>query len=427
MQLDLHLGSKFSSAFFIFSNALQRLYQKKRIDIIKNVVYGQIFFPACRIRRWWICRMTCLMFPYEALLLLKDTFTVVSALRVVRMVQFVSVPTILQSIELRSSSSSLGVWVAYYGTLVILVVHSVSCTWLLFACPMNGRNVSECDVSSWYSTTPQFLAQDLKQTGWSMYTDSVYWSVATMTTTGYGEIHPVNRRERLASQVVMLVGKLLFGFIVGNIMSTLANSDFLKERFREQLSSLLHAVNARHVPRTLKNLLIQYHEKVWTVDNSIQVASVIRELPMTLRAEIGLGMCRNILLKEPFFQNANPDLVTLVSVTFEPVFFPSGCPVSHIGDRGDQLFLVHQGLVEEQSAQGVTINSFESGDIVGFIEMVRDAQKQTRFVAVADSHLLVIDRLKFIHLLERFPESLAAFQEQVRHSRRQQGDREAVV
>eukprot|EP00049_Salpingoeca_infusionum_P008441 m.139467 g.139467 ORF g.139467 m.139467 type:complete len:191 (-) comp14014_c0_seq30:2926-3498(-) len=134
-----------------------------------------------------------------------------------------------------------------------------------------------------------------------------------------------------------------------------------------------------------------------------------------------------VCVQEPFFQNANPDLVTLVSVTFEPVFFPSGCPVSHIGDRGDQLFLVHQGLVEEQSAQGVTINSFESGDIVGFIEMVRDAQKQTRFVAVADSHLLVIDRLKFIHLLERFPESLAAFQEQVRHSRRQQGDREAVV
>jgi voltage-gated potassium channel Kch len=57
------------------------------------------------------------------------------------------------------------------------------------------------------------------------FTDSIYWTVTTMTSTGYGDILPATDSERIFAAFVMLAGKLLYGFIIGNITSTMVRSE----------------------------------------------------------------------------------------------------------------------------------------------------------------------------------------------------------
>lgn len=70
------------------------------------------------------------------------------------------------------------------------------------------------------------------------YCDSLYWAVATLTSTGYGDYSATNTQEIIYATLVMVVGKLMFGFILGSIASTLANLEMQRVMFEEKLSSI---------------------------------------------------------------------------------------------------------------------------------------------------------------------------------------------
>ena len=55
---------------------------------------------------------------------------------------------------------------------------------------------------------------------------------------GYGDLSATNVREMVYGIAVMVVGKLLFGFILGSIASTLSNLDTQRVLFEEKLSAL---------------------------------------------------------------------------------------------------------------------------------------------------------------------------------------------
>ena len=70
------------------------------------------------------------------------------------------------------------------------------------------------------------------------YCNSLYWAVATMTTTGYGDYSATNVQEMIYATAIMIYGKLLFGFILGSIASTLANLETQRVMFEEKLNAI---------------------------------------------------------------------------------------------------------------------------------------------------------------------------------------------
>ena len=65
-----------------------------------------------------------------------------------------------------------------------------------------------------------------------------------MTTTGYGDYSATNALEMVYAIGVMVFGKLLFGFILGSIASTLANLETQRVMFEEKLN----AVKVKYCP-----------------------------------------------------------------------------------------------------------------------------------------------------------------------------------
>ena len=53
------------------------------------------------------------------------------------------------------------------------------------------------------------------------YVVSMYWSCATLTSTGYGDISAMSRREEVIAMFVMIAGLLVYGYCICNIYSTL--------------------------------------------------------------------------------------------------------------------------------------------------------------------------------------------------------------
>lgn len=59
------------------------------------------------------------------------------------------------------------------------------------------------------------------------YITALYWSFTTMTTCGYGDIHPYTTNERITTMLVMLVSSGTFAFIINDIGKTLSKLNLL--------------------------------------------------------------------------------------------------------------------------------------------------------------------------------------------------------
>lgn len=77
-----------------------------------------------------------------------------------------------------------------------------------------------CTAGSW----AQHIGRSGMKAGLSDYIASLYWAAATMSSTGYGDIHAHNTASELIATVVMLTGLLLYGYCLSSIAATLANS-----------------------------------------------------------------------------------------------------------------------------------------------------------------------------------------------------------
>jgi len=67
------------------------------------------------------------------------------------------------------------------------------------------------------------------------YVDCLYWAVATMTSTGYGDIKPMLPSEMMYACFVALLGKILIGYMLGTVAATLANDESLRVWYEQRV------------------------------------------------------------------------------------------------------------------------------------------------------------------------------------------------
>lgn len=100
---------------------------------------------------------------------------------------------------------------------ILIISHIFACLWYL----LGTFNTEE---KTWITT------QSLKSAFWAeKYLNSIYWSLVTMVTVGYGDITPQNNYEKVFCIVTMLIGFTVFGFTLGN------------------LGEIIHKMNARDI------------------------------------------------------------------------------------------------------------------------------------------------------------------------------------
>uniref|UniRef100_A0A803MJU9 Potassium channel n=1 Tax=Chenopodium quinoa TaxID=63459 RepID=A0A803MJU9_CHEQI len=107
----------------------------------------------------------------------------------------------------------------------IFVVHCAACFYYILA-------------TTYHDPTKTWIALSMKnfetENVWHMYVVSMYWSMSTLTKVGYGDIHPVNTREKIFVIFYMIISVGLFIYWVAIMTSLIShrisvNMNFVSE------------------------------------------------------------------------------------------------------------------------------------------------------------------------------------------------------
>ncbi|KAJ9168346.1 hypothetical protein P3X46_019886 [Hevea brasiliensis] len=135
---------------------------------------------------------------------------------------------------------------------------------------------------------------------WLGYTYSVYWSIVTLTTVGYGDLHAVNTGEKIFNMIYMLFNIGLTAYIIGNMTNLIVHSAVRTFAMRDAINEILRFACKNRLPEGLKEQMLahmqlkfkraelQQEEHLFhsTVENTYLVQGVSEDLISQLVSEI---------------------------------------------------------------------------------------------------------------------------------------------
>lgn len=119
--------------------------------------------------------------------------------------------------------------IGYFVVFLFVISHLLACGYLMMAL-YDERNWLTNVVADLQSAEEDIAMIELghpyaTRTHWQYYLLALYRMMQTITTVGYGDINPVNSKERIYTLIVMIVGVICYGFISGSVATILASLD----------------------------------------------------------------------------------------------------------------------------------------------------------------------------------------------------------
>jgi CRP-like cAMP-binding protein len=189
----------------------------------------------------------------------------------------------------------------------------------------------------------------------TQYTASLYWTLTTMTTVGYGDIVPLSNYERAFACVVELLGAVCTALVFGNVALLVQGLDGAGAAARERLA-VLNEFAARHgLPAPLAARLRASAAHAAAAHGGVDAAAATAELPPSLRAEVLTHLQAGAVRSAPLLRGCAPGLVdACVRSACLRLYLP-GERVFEAGDPGRDIFFIARGAVKLTSPDGEAV------------------------------------------------------------------------
>ena len=275
----------------------------------------------------------------------------IKILRVFRLLKLTRVLKLGVYIEVLEDS--LGVSPAVFdlaklGIQVYIVCHFVACFWWGM-CRIMSTNTwytacaSECYITNPGSEYPEeecLCAQD--PTPGYEYVVTLYWTIATITSVGYGEIHPVNSSERLVAILIILFGASIFGFMIAKVTQAMDSFNKAETIKADRLDGIKEYLKEKECPTYLGEKVINHFRSLFHIQSAFDEDTILACLPKRLKDEILLRTHKRSMEQISMFNYIKNTSIKLYLLDMmNPVFYQKGQSLLLEGSQGWSLqFLI---------------------------------------------------------------------------------------
>ncbi|XP_021738015.1 potassium channel AKT1-like isoform X2 [Chenopodium quinoa] len=247
----------------------------------------------------------------------------------------------------------------------IFVVHCAACFYYILA-------------TTYHDPTKTWIALSMKnfetENVWHMYVVSMYWSMSTLTKVGYGDIHPVNTREKIFVIFYMIISVGLFIYWVAIMTSLISHRISVNMNFRNKLQAASKFAKRNRLPVCLQAQIISHLCLKYRVDSEgLQKQEVLESFPKAIKSSISHFLFYSLLDKVYLFRGISNDVFCQLVSEVKVEYFPPNEDVILQDEAPTDLYVVVAGamklIVRRQGVEEV-VKELKSGDVCGELGVV---------------------------------------------------------
>ena len=348
--------------------------------------------------------------PWELLILLLGNDAILGAplllwLRLPRFLRVTRLFWILRKWELLPQVNPGLLRVVRFAIAAALVTHVVACTWFLTA---SAQGFPE---GNWAETAGIESAPPTEQ-----YVRSLYWTITTMTTVGFGDITPSRTTEYLVAMLVMLLGASLYAFLVGSIASLLSSLNVERNRHRDRVQNLSYYLQQRGVPADLNNRVRGYYEYLWSKRRGLAESELLEDLPRGLQIEIKEKLAGQIIKQVPLFEFCSDVLKMelLSALTLES--YGPGSVVAREGQQPGDIFFIVDGVLNVRSHEADNcMAELGAGEYFGYLSLVLNERRTASVIAITYCDVMRLSQADYNSIMQAYPEFREALSKAAAH------------
>ncbi|CAK7357046.1 unnamed protein product [Dovyalis caffra] len=269
-------------------------------------------------------------------------------------------------------------------------VHCVGCLYYLLAdrYPHQGK--------TWIGAViPNFRETSL----WIRYISAMYWSITTMTTVGYGDLHAVNTMEMIFIIFYMLFNLGLTAYIIGNMTNLVVEGTRRTMEFRNSIEAASNFVCRNRLPPRLKDQILAYMCLRFKAE-SLNQHQLIEQLPKSVCKSICQQLFLPTVEKVYLFKGVSKEILLLLVAKMKAEYIPPKEDVVMQNEAPDDIYIIVSGEVEiiqcDQEKERV-VGALHSRDMFGEVGALCCRRQSYTFRTRTLSQLL---RLKTAALIE---------------------------
>ncbi|XP_068433377.1 potassium voltage-gated channel subfamily H member 5-like [Clinocottus analis] len=235
----------------------------------------------------------------------------------------------------------------------------------------------------------------------TLYISSLYFTMTSLTTIGFGNIAPATDGEKIFSVAMMMVGSLLYATIFGNVTTIFQQMYTNTNRYHEMLNNVRDFLKLYQVPKGLSERVMDFIVSTWAMSKGIDTDRVLSICPKDMRADICVHLNRQVFNDHPAFRLASDGCLRSLAVEFQTTHCAPGDLIFHVGESVDTLCFVVSGSLEVIQDEEV-IAILGKGDVFGdvFWKETTPARACANVRALTYCDLHVIRRDALMRVLE---------------------------
>ncbi|KAF2899570.1 hypothetical protein ILUMI_06607 [Ignelater luminosus] len=230
------------------------------------------------------------------------------------------------------------------------------------------------------------------------------------TATGVPEYFPNAAIVIFLVIVLLIIIRTVMTFFISEIATTLDITLNSRLKYEYNIQTLReHMVRERISPALLDRIWL-YIKLLWKMHHGLQFPPLLEEAPYYLREAVLNSMFGYHLRKHALFRVCHIDMIRQIAAQLRTRVFYPGDYITFINDIDGCMYFIHEGSVDCLSEEDMYSERIEKilnkGEMFGFEQgTYTDCGHEYTYRANRHTIILVLERKKWIHLLDFFPAS----------------------
>ncbi|GFP81486.1 potassium channel akt1 [Phtheirospermum japonicum] len=181
------------------------------------------------------------------------------------------------------------------------------------------------------------------------YTMSLYWSIVTFTTTGYGDLHPVNTGEMVFDILYLLINLGLNSYIIGNMTNMIVQTTFRTRKFRESIHAASSFAKRNGLEPRLEDQMIAHLSLRYRADSEgLHQQETLDALPKAIRSSIMHFLFYNHVDQVYLFKGVSNDLLFQLVCEMKAEYFPPREDIILQNEAPTDFYILVHGAVTQK-------------------------------------------------------------------------------